>query len=658
MLTLFFALISLAAVLYDYKKKILKVSPFALVPLVIFFFGAKYTTLNNVSDYFHFGETFATYWLAKTYNLQYLSDIYITHGLCDVFPGYISEIIFGKLSINNFLNAQVLINNTIILLMFIFISFLFQKNYLFLILFLIFPPTNITSMTSLCRLYLAIQYLYFAFFITLFNNKIFEKPCLWLLLYTVSSCLFCTFQLNVGFPYLIVTLPFAVYIFIKSIKNIKNIKNKLFFISIAVLFIIYILFKTMPYITQLFYNSQYYLHVWGNFIPHININNIFNIVQYAFFPLFFALFIKEFLKKEKNIKNLAILFITISFSIIRIKYELGRPDYTFARSIDTSHMILSFLVPYFIFINKEEYPKIYQFFKKFLSILFIYYLLSNVRQPLILNKTIDTQINTYSDTAVRLIKQIDKTNDKTYLNLTNAGMYYYFLNKKPPINFMVQTNIYSPDRCISSLKYLENNPPEIIHFLSGRPSWLSCISININPIYKWIFLKNSWNVVTKDNVILLVKSDKPRKFTQKELEILDNSTMSMSNLQKLPEAWGKYFKKLKKKLKQVDFKYKIENNKEKNSIEIEFEKPIKGIDIDFILLKNNIALQAPYIISIDSSKSNILFTSSSKQSLIPFDNFPSWLLSEKIKKITIYYEDFMQDAQFEIEFYKQKHIYF
>ena len=177
------------------------------------------------------------------------------------------------------------------------------------------------------------------------------------------------------------------------------------------------------------------------------------------------------------------------------------------------------------------------------------------------------------------------------------------------------------------------------------------LSLRLNSLYKWLILSGKYKVVTDKENTFLVKSEKKINYTKEDLRILDN-ILGYRNLNYLPEAWGNSINSLP--VTEVLTNNYTYNNKD--GIIINFPQEIPGTTFDLIYIKpmKNKERKQNFYVQINDSESEIYCKiKKNGEILIPFDNYPSWILNNNIKNISIYSNKEINE-NYEIKFYKRK----
>ena len=582
--------------------------------LFIFFFYSNNIQFYPIDDH-HFGETFATFFLHNNFNLQYYKDIMLIHGYIDVLPSWIGKYLFNTNTMYGYLLGETLYRNLGLIFLLISGCYIFKSNKQLII------PIVLLPMPLHCALF-CMGYIIL--------TKI-QNVNIRFILYIIFSFTFCMLWTTIGSFWLLASLPLAFYTIQKK-PEFKYILSGIILLIILILSfrepIFYYLSESKNYLNGFLYSFG---NNFGNF-GEINIfEYIYKIFALLFIPVLIIQLIKEYRCESRNTDKILFLVFAILFAIISLPYTLGRIDGSgFIRLGYISSAYIFIFLPYFILnfcsikfikISKIIYTAII-IFAIGLNITTIY---NKVKYVEI--KHIDAQ-QVYLDNLNEYFKKFDK--NFTLFDMTNRGMNYLYLNKKCPVKYTSYYNSISSKQAENSLKRLKQNPPDVIIIYANNITHDNIYpSLRINPIYRWILLSGKYRYEKYKNYEFMVKEEN-QSFSKNDLLMLD-LVLSNYNLKFLPEVWAKSIKKLPLKEIQKEFFFYTEQNK----LTILFNSEQKGSDIDFIYLGNNIKSPSKYIIKINNSESELTCYSKTGKLLIPFDNYPSWILNDKIKTITI-----------------------
>lgn len=650
------------------KKEQKTISPFILCSLLFTLLFIPFNAMNTFSiDNHHHGESFGTYFQHINYKLEYYKDIMLVHGYVDVAPSFLGHHLFDDTTIYGYKLGSVFLRNIIYIISMLMSFSIFKKAPFFTIPIILYVrPTT--------------EFLFITTFIYILNKFFENKNQIWLYLYIIIAFAFCMYRTTHGSFWFIASMPFATYMIYHICK--RNKKTKYLKLSFACLILLILLYIEKDTIYNYLLESTYYIK--GNLLSFGNNfskrNNLISIVDFSIktfaliiLPFFIVTLFKELNKKERNHKIIYFLIFSILFPLVAISYSLGRIDGdAMGRISQVSIIYLCLLLPYYIYLKdkkKELIVAIFSFFciniwtmeytmtDLYGKYMVIYNNLTNKKQTN--NKTFNIgkvnfpkyKYNNLNDLNNIVMKYSNSNSD--FLDITNSGTLYMFLNKKIPIKFVSFYNIPSLKQSEQTLEILKKLPPKIISIAGTSQIHDDVIfPLRMNPVYRWILLEYNYKLIKSKTHSFLIKTDEKQEYTKNELFTLDrifaDTSNNKKNLKHLPEAWGNSIKTLP--MTKIEIPYSVENIKDK--ILIKFEQPIKGKDIDLIHLKPIHSQNLSYSVEINSSDSILKFDSKKGNVLFPFDVFPSWLLAKNIKEITITTNEKIND-EILIEFYKR-----
>lgn len=632
-----------------YKKETPQISIFAIIPIFILLFGQSYNTGNNVGiDNHHSGEQIPLLYMHQQFNLQYYKDIMLVHGFVDIIPSFIGSIFFGKLTLYNALLGRSLFDNFIVILTSIFAYYVF-KNCPIIMSFSLFRAFNLPQ-------------LYILSFLFLIKKSLLNNPFLWLILYVIFSFYALFFWTTYGTFWVLASLPLAIYLIFKLFQNKSYAK-----ILCLLIFSIIFLFLNKNFIYDFSQQATNYIHGniynFGNFFAPIQLHQIFsNIIKLfalVITPYFIIKLIEELKQENKNINYIFTLIFSIVFVFASLNYSLGRIDNIAMQRIrDISMSYLGIIIPYLLMIKNNKFLKYFKYLAVIFFCIITIFALPNLTKWLPekhlevnnLSKNIgEIKFSAkYQQNLEEIKKVLDKysENNSDFLDL-NYGMNYFYFDKKIQIPYVSYYNIVNSKQDKLCAEILKNNPPKIILISSDFHKYFDEVypSLKINSIYKTLLLSEKYSLLQTESNCFLIQNEH-HKFSKNDLKVLDK-IFAKSNLEYLPDAWGNSIKTLQ--IKNVEIPYQIKSSK--NKIFVEFNKPQNGKNIDLIELKTSKA-NLDYRISINESNSNLYFKSKQNQILFPFDNFPSWLLNNKVKQIEISTNKPIEIL--DLKFYKRK----
>lgn len=590
--------------IFSAKRKKGALCVLAFVPLVIFLVGSPYSYFLTEIDDHHVGESFNILWQHHTFGAKYYKDIMLVHGFIDVVPSWIGVHIFSKVSVLCANMGGTLFSNLILGAVYLLMSYLFSYNYGYLFSLLAFRGNSI------------LPCLYFETFLLMIKEKCLKHPFIWLIAYSVIAYALASYWTTFGTAWAVAMLPIALYLFYGLLKQKKYLEIiAILFVNVLILFIFREFFLDflkmgMPYMhANLFGFGNNFPLKWPELV-------LYKAVQYVLYPLFIVVFLKELASAEKNKERLLLLYFMLIFPILIINYSFGRIDSrAMLRSVYITYNYLFFLIPYYLFLKKASSETLKNFFGIVLVILIAIKIGGAHRW------SIQEPIQPSDSNKIRIENLKSVTNKYgEYLDLTNRGMNYFYLNKKMPMPYSSFYNIITTQQAQEAVK----RTPQIV-LISSESILHDGVypSLRVNPIYRKLLLSGKYKFVAEKGNAFLIDENKPANYSQADLYNMDK-ILAKDDLEKLPEAWAMSFDSLLPRIEEVKLDYTISDGI------ISLKKPIRGRDVDLIYFEGD-----AYQMSINGSKSVLKFTSDRQKNLVPFDNFPSWLLNNDIHTITI-----------------------
>lgn len=638
----------------------LKISPLALAPFVVLLFGANYNAVIMSPDDHHFGEFISTFWSHDFFGAKYYKDIMLVHGYCDVLPMAAGKYIFANNTAEAFYMGSTLISNLFLIIIFCLLYFIFSGNLGFVIPSLFFPMESAFLIPS---------------YLFLIKDRIFKHRYLFVFLMILCGILFSIYRTTLGSAWLFASIPAIAYSFYLIVKDKNYSKKSLaLFLSliIAVIAIFAGIFKEE--IIGFFSKSVYYLKanlvVFGNYLSvKSGWISAAKLMQYIFMPVMILVMLKEFIsgdKSDKNKQNLLFLSFAILYPMSLLSYSLGRVDGTeLWRSYSISYQYLLLMLPFYLYLNKDRYQKPYIWLKRIFIAMSVVILLLQISlvnkmfvkrnqvQPIKSNAFKNLGSMQISDNKRDELESIYSVlskyskSDSDFLDLTNHGMLYFYMNKKMPMPFVSFYNVVSPELIDDYTETFKPENTRVIHISPVIRHDDVYVSLRIPQLYRKIILSQKYFVMEKDNNTYLIYDENGHKFSNSELNSID-TILGQTNLRKLPEVWAVSGRKLTDKLSQTDVNYSLK--KEANTLQIKFSTDINGRTFDYIYLDFGKGLEAKA--KINTSPTEVSFDSDSGKVLIPFDNIPSWLLTESLNTIDFCLNNVISNVS--IKFYKRK----
>lgn len=625
----------------------IRLSIVAVTGFVLLCFCKIYCHQPFIIDTHHDAEHLSAYFMHTKYGMQYYKDIMLVHGYRDIAESILGSCFFGVENLYNYLLGKTFYYNILIVAFSALSLWVFKKNPAGAILSLAILYKN-DDLTLLFGIYVLV-------FLAMLKDRILKNNTLFLCLYIIFAFLFTQYWTTMGILWTVAVFPLSVYVFIQALKQ-KEYKKLLMPLSVLAI-CISINAKDMYYFfIQAAFYTKGNLFGFGTIMPLLNPKNA--LIYYKLFPVLSvpALIIlagRELLHM-KNIKYFFTIIFTLILIVFSLNYTMGRIDSDeFTRLSIISATLIFIILPYVIFkVNKDN------LLIKYASLIMVFFLtmtsVTKLWEIKNIKKIPSTQIIEQLEFSKYNLKTVDvqdsiiditqfiKNNlkeDDVFLDLTNQGILYYLLDKKIPIPYTSYYNIVSENQAQYTLQLLKKNPPSVIYVDNIIAKIDNAYpSLRINPIYRYIFLENNYRLITDKNTnkALLVKHDSENKkeFTYEELRLLDKF-FSADNLYFLPDSWGASLKKMP--LQEIPIGYVLQKADLQDSvlINIHFDKPIKGSDIELIHINTQINTETNWVIQTDARTSLLFFKSKTGKMLIPFDNYPSWLLNNTITDITI-----------------------
>ncbi len=654
-----FVLLSVFDVLrIKYSDKNNRFSSLIITGIIFAFIFCSYNIVYGPTDDHHFGEKFATFLMHNNFNLDYYKDIMLVHGYLDVIPSWIGCYIFNENNIYGYCLGETLFKNLLIILTIYLGLIIFENNKLFIAPLLLYKATN-------PALFFITTYL------LIIKEHLVEKRYIWLCIYSLISFAFCMIWTTIGTFLFIASIPMLLY----QIYEIFKLKDsqKLIKIIVSLLPVMILLVIMHPTIIEYLKEAPEYikgnLYAFGNTYGKLNLclPRLFVCIYKFFALLFVPVLILELIKQvkiKKSASSVYFLLFAIIFPIISLSYTLGRMDYgLFFRLEYISQAYILLILPYFL----------YKYSKKNINILLTLILisiliLSSIIFPLKLkylplekdnNSLCNTgSVNFKTDykkriESVKYFVENNSNKDSIFLDLTNRGMHYLYLNKKIPIKFISFYNAISSKQSSEIVQKLTNNLPDIILIDSDSIFHDNIrLSLRLNSLYRCILLSLKYKVVFSDNNnTFLIKTDGIANYSKEEINKLDN-IFGTRELNFLPEAWGNSVKNLPLEEVMVDSYNYIDYN----SLNIRFPDKISGETFDFIYIEpvNKLKQNQNFYIQINNSDSELSCkVKKTGKMLIPFDSFPSWLLNKDVNEINVYSNKEF-NGEYIIKFYKRK----
>ena len=647
---------------YDvYKKKTGsdgQISPLIVTAVLFAILYNAYNIAYGPTDDHHFGEKFATFLMHNNFNLEYYKDIMLVHGYIDIIPSWIGCYIFHENNIFGYCLGEILFRNLLLIGTIFSGLIIFDKNKLFIAPLLFFKGTNIAV-------------LFITTYLLLLKEKFIEKRYIWLCIFSIISFIFSLTWTTIGSFWFIASIPILIYQIIQIYKQEDEKKViKIFFALLPIIIIICLMHSTIfEYLKEAPEYIKGNLYAFGNTYGKLNLwlPRLIVFGYKLFALLFLPILILELIKRIKEKRILSsdyFLLFTIILPLISLNYTLGRLDSgLFLRSEYISQAYIFVVLPYFIYKFSNKKHNSFFILTTIIAIMLALFQIPpkfkqpqiNIIKPNLYNVgNINIKIN--EQNRIQNIKSFieqNSNNNSSFLDLTNRGMHYLYLNKEIPIKYISFYNAMSTKQSNEITEEIRKNPPDIILIDSKSVMHDNIhLSLRLNSLYKWLILSGKYKVVTDKENTFLVKSEEKINYTKADLRILDN-IFGYRNLNYLPEAWGNSINSLP--VTEVSTNSYTYNNRD--GIIINFPQEIPGTTFDLIYIKplqNKERKQNLYVQINDSESEIYCKIKKNGEILIPFDNYPSWILNNNIKNISVYSNKEIKE-NYVIKFYKRKY---
>ena len=280
--------------------------------------------------------------------------------------------------------------------------------------------------------------------------------------------------------------------------------------------------------------------------------------------------------------------------------------------------------------------------------------------------------------AIKAVLDVVIDPGETYLDLTNHSADYFYLGYQPPIAAGAVYNMPHRNQQLRALQRLNAAPPPIVLasadniLFDGGP-----VSLRAYLLYRYVVER--YTPVKVEKFIYLVRSDRLQRLIAQQpqsarntaatlnldedekLKLLDQ-VFRVTDLQKIPRAWGESFKSLKSVLravKDINATTTVELHSVKKTGQSIYQIVGKDPFIVFNVEKLNLngrdagvlafdfssdSRRAPVILEVywgsrstgaPSENTVVRFSAEQGKVIVPLDAVPRWLLAEGIKTIRV-----------------------
>lgn len=594
------------------------------------FIFIKQFTMPSILDIHHYGEQFGTYYLHAYQNMKYYIDLMLVHGYVDVLPSFIADKILGDFSFTNERIAALFLNGCFLILNIILAGLIFKRKIwyvilssgLFLVLFYFPFGIHFIAGNSILQGLHCLTFSLFFLFLLEYNKKI--NVHIWVILFLIFSWLMVSYHTTIGTVCVVGMLPLLLY------KFKQNKKIICLYLFACILFALLLFHQE---IFAYFEKAQYYtksnLYSFGNGFPLSADFSLFKFLLGAFsyisLPVFFILLIKE---SDYKIRIISLYIILTAVCLCG--YSFGRIDAIsyIPRAIALSLSVLMIFIPYILMERNSEFKDVY-----IVSIYIILFINSFLYK------------DNYYQTVKNFMEYIPTQHAKLVfedsfiqpevigeriLFLENAGMNYYYLKKKSAIPYVSFYNMVNSKQSEDELENLKQNPPTNIIFNKEHIFSVDNVRISqrINKIYKWMFTSGVYSIKEYNNIVVMTLSqNKEQNYNYKNL-----NGISSQFLRFLPDAWGASINTLPiKEVKSVLIKENYDNQRYVINADVTPDEA----DLLYIEFDNLSNGMVDLKLNIDDDETPLYFKSKTGKCLIPIDNYPSWLMKNRIDNIHI-----------------------
>lgn len=645
----------------------------AFAPLFLGLFYQTYTLGELSKDNYHFAEQLVTFWNHHALGYKLYFDVFPPHGLRDIVPGYLGLFFFGDSTASSHVLGSILLQNFFLAVTLIAVSKLFSLRSALLILLIVAPMTRVDLLLA------------FTLFLLIIKNSMRINNWLIPICFYVVFCLFFyLYEPAFGAPLILATALPIIWIFFKNLKKLKAgaINMCTCIITLAVLVGLFLFYKDF-----FINNFKFILANYDSNLPAFGNNGDFSFnrilgkcSQYLLAPVFLFLLTSHSTSfKNIQLKNNFFIFCLL-YPIFIASYSLGRLDGSnLPRAAVISSLYLGLLIPFGliyvlpVLLNRRDTILLLLFSVTLLNGNFLHDL--HIR-----SKKLFTEIPigiTYSKEntiygavklpaiTLELVNKIQSAFQKyqvptnsAFLDLTNRGTLYYFLQKPQPTPFLSYYNVGNPEFDRQIWKLLALKKPDFIllgvneeKFASLRHDDLP-ISLRINKVYKELLTDKSYSFHDEDDLIFLVKDQRLTLPTPVDLTKYDDK-IGIKKIAMLPDAWGSSSQALHSKMTQIEIDFFLTPEEHQLQINLEPGKSLK--DFDLLMFDNAEFGIENYELKLNSpcSKSVLTFQSRTEIKLIPLDTIPSWLNCAEITSLSISWRGSKKVTKSSITFFKR-----
>lgn len=231
-----------------------------------------------------------------------------------------------------------------------------------------------------------------------------------------------------------------------------------------------------------------------------------------------------------------------------------------------------------------------------------------------------------------------------FLDLTNRNALYYYLHYPVPMPNSAFYNMPATAMQYRALQKLQQNPPPLV--LIGPALLLDGVPVSLRSylIYRHFVL--TYVPVEIDHFSFLIAPDRVESLKTSQSEQLDllDKAFRVSDLQKLPSAWGASWYSLKNQCHKVteiipSLKKAISKDNGLHTISFDIEKlKLAGRDAGLLSFDftcdslDSLPMRLTWA-DVEIAPATLQFTAQNGHLVVPMDSFPRWLLANEIRTL-------------------------
>lgn len=657
-------------------------SPLTLVALFILIFFSS-SALPKVSpDDYHFGEKLLPFFMISKYHIVPYADYALAHGFIDMIPAVGSNLFLDGTA------STLYEGNRILTAIILIIVFLVVYHYMGL-----FVATLLTLLAIPIGIWYFIAIVMSLIIINIKIEKIGVS-------FFVISWFLVLLAPGQGIVFILAILPLVIYRAWRAkllILNIKFVGLSFVILIIAALLMPWVLDMTFSAIKYVLENGPLNFQAYG--IPwHKSWNTsktlnsslaIYETIRtsWVFLPIIILSFWLLGYYKEKKEALFYALF-GVVFVLVMHKYSVGRIDpfgLTRLGIVSSATIPLLFLSVHLLQFSKVTFSYwviVAVFWMGLLTPNYLKNPIDNAKRGIFdigtLTKGSEVDIpklgqgktdSTHINRTIEIKRIVDQFLDinETFVDITNRGALYFYLNRKMPIEAVAynQPHSYMQQRSVDRL--VKDPPPMALLKSDNINHDGRSVSIRTYYLYRWVI--ENYIPVSINNIIIGVHKSKVNRFNNRFpntiLPVSSEDKMSLwdkvfllYDLQQLPLSWGRSQEPLTKQMTEKDeVKFNVKSLHNVQAIDGEKyqiigKDPFIVYDIskynlsgkdagllsfNFTCDNKNVKPRLQLFYSADdyaiTPKTVVTFTVSNGPIIVPLDVMPRWISAKHIKKI-------------------------